>query len=60
VLIEHVVRAHDGHLQDDATVMCLDWYGTDSTRRDANHGADLAEASPTAGQRTEPPEPVDH
>ncbi|MEV5787260.1 PP2C family protein-serine/threonine phosphatase [Streptomyces sp. NPDC052287] len=59
VLIEHVVHAHDGLLQDDATVMCLDWYGTETTRRDADHGADLTEASPTAGQRTAPPEPPD-
>ncbi|WP_392667717.1 PP2C family protein-serine/threonine phosphatase [Streptomyces sp. LN785] len=59
VLIEHVVHAHDGLLQDDATVMCLDWYGTESTRRDADHGADLAEASPRAGQRTASPEPPD-
>lgn len=59
VLIEHVVQAHDGLLHDDATVMCLDWYGTESTRRDADHGADLTEASPTAGQRTAPPEPPD-
>ncbi|MDH6222470.1 PP2C family protein-serine/threonine phosphatase [Streptomyces pseudovenezuelae] len=57
VLIEHVVHAHDGLLHDDATVMCLDWYGTESTRRDADHGADLTEASPMAGQRTAPPEP---
>ncbi|WP_434587584.1 PP2C family protein-serine/threonine phosphatase [Streptomyces sp. A5-4] len=59
VLIEHVVKAHDGLLHDDATVMCLDWYGTDSTRRDADHGADLTETSPTAGQRTAPMEPPD-
>ncbi|MFI9101036.1 PP2C family protein-serine/threonine phosphatase [Streptomyces fildesensis] len=47
VLIEHVVQAHDGQLQDDATVMCLDWYGTEDTRRHADHGADLTEASPS-------------
>ncbi|MET7874192.1 PP2C family protein-serine/threonine phosphatase [Streptomyces cyaneofuscatus] len=54
VLIEYVVHAHDGRLDDDATVMCLDWYGTMSTRRDADHGADVSEASPTAGQHTSP------
>ncbi|GAA3006734.1 PP2C family protein-serine/threonine phosphatase [Streptomyces fulvorobeus] len=64
VLIEHVVHAHDGLLQDDATVMCLDWYGIESTRRDADHGADLTEASPTVGQHTvgqhtSPPGPAD-
>ncbi|MFE8977296.1 hypothetical protein ACFYM7_28305 [Streptomyces cyaneofuscatus] len=53
-LIEHVVQAHDGRLDDDATVMCLDWYGTESTRRDADQGADVSEASPTAGQHTSP------
>ncbi|MGW7473724.1 PP2C family protein-serine/threonine phosphatase [Streptomyces cyaneofuscatus] len=53
-LIEHVVQAHDGRLDDDATVMCLDWYGTMSTRRDADQGADVSEASPTAGQHTSP------
>ena len=58
VLIEHVVHAHDGHLHDDATVMCLDWYGTGFTRRDADHGADVSEASPTIGQHTSPPEPA--
>lgn len=54
VLIEYVVHAYDGRLDDDATVMCLDWYGTMSTRRDADHGADVSGASPTAGQHTSP------
>ncbi|MCM2417172.1 GAF domain-containing SpoIIE family protein phosphatase [Streptomyces sp. RKAG293] len=48
ILIEHVISAHDGHLEDDATVMCLDWRGTGDTLRDADHGADLGEASPVA------------
>jgi len=59
VLIEHVVHAHGGLLQDDATVMCLDWYGTGSTRRDADHGADVTEASPTVGQHAAPPGPAE-
>ncbi|MCZ4095167.1 MULTISPECIES: PP2C family protein-serine/threonine phosphatase [Streptomyces] len=49
ILIEHVIHAHDGHLEDDATVMCLDWRGIGDTLRDADHGADLGEASPVAG-----------
>lgn len=53
-LIEHVVQAHHGRLDDDATVMCLDWYGTEPTRRDADQGADVSEASPAAGQHTSP------
>ncbi|THA72097.1 serine/threonine-protein phosphatase [Streptomyces sp. A0642] len=59
VLIEHVVDAHDGVLHDDATVMCLDWYGTESTRRDADHGADVTDASPAAVQHTAPPGAAD-
>ncbi|MFD6989248.1 PP2C family protein-serine/threonine phosphatase [Streptomyces sp. NPDC059943] len=45
-LIEKVLAVHDGHLSDDATVMCLDWYGTRDAERDAETGADLTEASP--------------
>lgn len=44
-LIAAVVAAHQGHLRDDATVMCLDWHGVDQSRRDADTGADLADAS---------------
>lgn len=51
-LIAAVVDAHHGHLQDDATVMCLDWHGVDHSRRDADTGADLADAS--AGGRGGP------
>jgi len=46
VLASAVSGAHEGGLPDDATVMCLDWYGTGSTRRDADTGADLDQASP--------------
>ncbi|MCX4779852.1 PP2C family protein-serine/threonine phosphatase [Streptomyces sp. NBC_01264] len=45
-LVAEVLRAHDGRLQDDATVMCLDWRGTHQATRSADAGADLAEASP--------------
>ncbi|MFB9521376.1 PP2C family protein-serine/threonine phosphatase [Streptomyces cremeus] len=49
-LIGAVVTANHGHLQDDATVMCLDWHGVDQSRRDADTGASLIDASPaTAG-----------
>ncbi|MER8222617.1 PP2C family protein-serine/threonine phosphatase [Streptomyces sp. NPDC094143] len=44
-LIAAVVDANLGHLEDDATVMCLDWHGLDRPVRDADTGADLAEAS---------------
>lgn len=44
-LIAAVVDAHHGHLQDDATVTCLDWHGVGHSQRDADTGADLADAS---------------
>ncbi|MEU3465424.1 PP2C family protein-serine/threonine phosphatase [Streptomyces sp. NPDC006733] len=44
-LIAAIVSANDGHLQDDATVMCLDWHGLGHSERDAATGADLADAS---------------
>lgn len=49
-LIAAVADANLGHLQDDATVMCLDWHGVGHSRRDADTGADLADAS--ASSRT--------
>ncbi len=33
-------------LQDDATVLCLDWHGTERTERQADNGADTDTASP--------------
>jgi Stage II sporulation protein E (SpoIIE) len=44
-LIGAIVEASHGHLQDDATVMCLDWRGLAHSRRDAATGADLGDAS---------------
>lgn len=44
-LIAAVLDANHGHLQDDATVMCLDWHGIGRSHRDADTGADLADAS---------------
>ncbi|MGY0071675.1 PP2C family protein-serine/threonine phosphatase [Streptomyces sp. QTS137] len=54
-LIAAIVDANQGHLQDDATVMCLDWHGIDHSQRDAATGADLADASqPSRTGRTTP------
>ncbi|MFD9040968.1 PP2C family protein-serine/threonine phosphatase [Streptomyces bottropensis] len=49
-LIAAVVDAHHGRLQDDATVMCLDWRGVGRSQRVAATGADLTDAS--AASRT--------
>lgn len=48
-LIAAIVDANDGYLQDDATVMCLDWHGTSHSQRDAATGADLTDASHAVG-----------
>ncbi|CAM5374984.1 hypothetical protein SGLAM104S_08542 [Streptomyces glaucescens] len=54
-LVAAAVDVHHGHLQDDATVMCLDRYGVGHSRRDADTGADLADASaPSQTGRTAP------
>ncbi|MFF0117157.1 PP2C family protein-serine/threonine phosphatase [Streptomyces prasinus] len=45
-LIGAIIDASHGHLEDDATVMCLDWHGAGHSQRDAATGADLADASP--------------
>jgi hypothetical protein len=44
-VIAKVIAANDGHLQDDATIMCLDWHGVRHSRRQADTGAQLADAS---------------
>ncbi|MFI9771207.1 PP2C family protein-serine/threonine phosphatase [Streptomyces sp. NPDC052415] len=54
-LIKAIVDASHGHLDDDATVMCLDWRGVANSERDAAHGADLTDASQPS--RTGPPAP---
>ncbi|MFD6884965.1 PP2C family protein-serine/threonine phosphatase [Streptomyces sp. NPDC059957] len=56
-LVAEVLRAHDGGLQDDATVMCLDWHGTHQVTRSADAGADLAEASDPERSSVRSPEP---
>ncbi|MFC9290143.1 PP2C family protein-serine/threonine phosphatase [Streptomyces sp. NPDC057052] len=48
-LIAAIVDANEGHLQDDATVMCLDWHGVGHSQRDAATGADLTDASAPSG-----------
>ncbi len=54
-LIAAIVDANHGHLQDDATVMCLDWHGVSHSERDADTGADLTDASlPARTGRTTP------
>ncbi|MER5602995.1 PP2C family protein-serine/threonine phosphatase [Streptomyces sp. NPDC002265] len=39
ILTAAVTDATDNHLQDDATVLCLDWHGPHRTDRDADAGA---------------------
>ncbi|SEP55769.1 PP2C family protein-serine/threonine phosphatase [Streptomyces radiopugnans] len=46
ILTMAVLDANRGELKDDATVMCLDWYGPEPVRRDAHTGASLTQASP--------------
>src|SRR5215203_5470216 len=41
-----VLRAVDGKLRDDATVLCLDWYGGGERDREADAGANQHGASP--------------
>ncbi|MCX5208203.1 serine/threonine-protein phosphatase [Kitasatospora sp. NBC_00240] len=48
-LIGAILDAGHGHLHDDATIMCLDWHGPGTTRRDAATGADLTDASRPSG-----------
>ncbi|WP_190213817.1 PP2C family protein-serine/threonine phosphatase [Kitasatospora indigofera] len=54
-LIGAIVDAGRGHLDDDATIMCLDWHGVDRPERDAATGADLTDASRPSS--TGPPAP---
>jgi serine phosphatase RsbU (regulator of sigma subunit) len=45
--VQHLIRqvASHGDLQDDATVLCLDWHGPHQTLRGLNTGADHTHAS---------------
>lgn len=47
-LADRVLEAAGGDLSDDATVVCLDWYGDHGRDRISRHGADPARASPSA------------
>lgn len=40
-----------GRLEDDATVMCLDWHGPQETYRKVSSGADVSQASPARMHR---------
>ncbi|SHN37046.1 PP2C family protein-serine/threonine phosphatase [Actinacidiphila paucisporea] len=53
-LIGAIVDAGEGHLDDDATVMCLDWHGAHHSQRDAATGADLSDASQPSGREGSP------
>jgi serine phosphatase RsbU (regulator of sigma subunit) len=53
-----VLRAHEGHLRDDAAVLCLDWYGTGQRLREADTGASLTRASPPAPPAELPAQPT--
>ncbi|WP_328538871.1 PP2C family protein-serine/threonine phosphatase [Streptomyces sp. NBC_00344] len=50
-LTSAVLEAAGGRLDDDATVMCLDWHGPRETERHVSSGADTQQAS---GGRTKP------
>ncbi|MBU7598099.1 serine/threonine-protein phosphatase [Streptomyces sp. P38-E01] len=50
-LTSAVLDAVDGRLEDDATVLCLDWHGSGETERQVASGADIRQASP---RRTAP------
>jgi serine phosphatase RsbU (regulator of sigma subunit) len=43
-----VLRATGGDLKDDATMLCLDWYGGPLRRRTTEQGADVGRASPAS------------
>jgi hypothetical protein len=45
-----VLDACGGRLEDDASVMCLDWHGPQETHRHVSSGADTGQASPCRPQ----------
>jgi serine phosphatase RsbU (regulator of sigma subunit) len=49
-----VLRATGGDLRDDATMVCLDWYGGPERRTRSAHGADASLASAAEPGGTEP------
>jgi serine phosphatase RsbU (regulator of sigma subunit) len=48
-LADRVLRATSNRLNDDATVLCLDWHGGHGRDRDSHHGADRERASQPLG-----------
>ncbi|WP_443054367.1 PP2C family protein-serine/threonine phosphatase [Streptomyces sp. IBSBF 2435] len=54
-LIAAIVDANQARLEDDATVICLDWHGTGHFERDAATGADLTNASQPSGVKRAAP-----
>jgi hypothetical protein len=50
-LTSAVRDAADGRLEDDATVMCLDWHGPQETQRHVSSGADTRQASAVRTER---------
>lgn len=55
-----VLEATDGKLRDDATVLCLDWYGGPRRGRDTRGGANRNESSHDIGSDDTPARPLDH
>ncbi|WP_149549205.1 PP2C family protein-serine/threonine phosphatase [Streptomyces marokkonensis] len=51
LLTSAVREAAGGVLEDDATVMCLDWHGPQETQRHVSSGADVSQASPGLTRR---------
>ncbi|OEV02885.1 oxidoreductase [Streptomyces oceani] len=52
-LTSAVRDAAGGRLQDDSTVMCLDWHGPQERQRQVASGADTGQASPARHSRSE-------
>jgi hypothetical protein len=50
-LTSAVRDAADGRLEDDATVVCLDWHGPQETQRHVDSGADIRQASAARTQQ---------
>jgi serine phosphatase RsbU (regulator of sigma subunit) len=44
-LADQVLQETDNELQDDATLLCLDWHGGHGAHRDSHHGAEQKRAS---------------
>ncbi|MFF8731711.1 PP2C family protein-serine/threonine phosphatase [Streptomyces sp. NPDC015171] len=51
ILTSAVLEAAGGRLEDDATVICLDWHGPQQTQRHVSSGADTRQASAARTKR---------